>query len=178
MDDAHLLQRAGRNLSGFHGRNRPAPRSPSRTYALHWPALPYPRRHHHPHLHRRLALLRHQSLARLPQHRPPDLTRSSSPRLAQEFLERLPIIPFPSRGQVFRLPEGKAGMIKHNLGPVALLHKFEFRDRVVTRIPATRSPGLDDSLVRHKFDLPSGDIATEERERASCFTTDLRGPGP
>ncbi len=46
---------------------------PPGTHSLHRPALPHPRQHHHPHLHRRLALLRHQSLARLPQHLPPHL---------------------------------------------------------------------------------------------------------
>ena len=45
------------------------------THPIHRPALPHPRRHHHPHLHRRLALLRHQSLARLPQHHSPHLKR-------------------------------------------------------------------------------------------------------
>src|SRR6266704_3172172 len=35
--------------------------------------MPYPRRHHDSHLYRRLSLLRHQSLARLPQHLPPHL---------------------------------------------------------------------------------------------------------
>src|SRR5205814_8289335 len=75
MDHAHLLQRPGRNLPSFHGRTRPTPRSPSRTPALHRSALPHSRRHHHSHLHRGLPFLRHQSLARLPQHLPPHLKR-------------------------------------------------------------------------------------------------------
>src|SRR5713226_1995052 len=78
MDHAHLLQRPGGNLPGFHGRTRPAPRSPPRTHSLHRPPLPHPRRHYDPHLHRRLPLLRHQSLARLPQHHPPHLANFTS----------------------------------------------------------------------------------------------------
>src|SRR5713226_7107924 len=74
VDHAHLLQRPGRNLPSLHGRTRPAPRSPSRTHSLHRPPVLHPRRHHHPHLHRRLPLLRHQGLARLPQHLPPHLS--------------------------------------------------------------------------------------------------------
>jgi len=43
--------------------------------------------------------------------------------------------------------------------------------------PSHPLASLDDSLVRHKFDLPSGNMAAKERERASWFATDLRGPG-
>src|SRR5579864_7725349 len=77
MDHAHLLQRAGRNLRRVHGRNRPTPRSPPRAFQIHRSAMPSPRRHHHAHLHRRLPLLRHQSLARLPQYSAPHLIYSA-----------------------------------------------------------------------------------------------------
>src|SRR5207249_9408414 len=50
--------RSGRNLSSFDGRNRSAPRSPSRNRSVHRPALLSPRRYYYAHLHRRLALLR------------------------------------------------------------------------------------------------------------------------
>src|SRR6266436_7955707 len=65
-------------------------------------------------------------------------------------------------------------MVKCDLGPGALLHQLKFRNRVDARSPAARSPSLHDSLVRHEFDVPSRDVPTEERERASHFTTDLR----
>src|SRR5271157_4195203 len=84
MDHAHLLQRTGRNLRREHGRSRPTPPSPSPTRPTHRPPLPPPRQHYHPHLHRRLPLLRRKSLARLPQHPPPHLIFSSeisTPRL-------------------------------------------------------------------------------------------------
>lgn len=38
-------------------------------------------------------------------------------------------------------------MVKYDLGPGALGHKLELRNRIDTRSPATRSPGLHDSLV-------------------------------
>ena len=65
-------------------------------------------------------------------------------------------------------------MVKYDLGPGALLHELELRNRIDARSPAACSPGLHDSLVRHKFDVSSRDVPAEERERASYFTTDLR----
>jgi hypothetical protein len=58
-------------------------------------------------------------------------------------------------------------MVEYNLGPGALLHEFELRNRIDARRPAAGSPGLHDALARHKFDVSSRDVATEERERAS-----------
>ena len=66
-------------------------------------------------------------------------------------------------------------MVKYDLGSGALLHELELRNRIDARSPAARSPGLHDALVRHKFDVSSRDVPAEERERASHFTTDLRG---
>ena len=57
-------------------------------------------------------------------------------------------------------------MVKNDLGPRALLHELELRNRVGARIPAARSPGLDDSLVRHEFDVASRDVPAEQGERA------------
>jgi hypothetical protein len=66
-------------------------------------------------------------------------------------------------------------VVKYDLGPGALRDKLELRNRIDTRSPTTRSPGLHDSLVRQEFDLSSRDVPAEEHERASHFTTDLRG---
>src|SRR5229473_1954446 len=85
MDHPHLLQCSGRDLSGLHGRNRPVAPGPPRTFSLHRPSMPSPRRHHHAHLHRRLPLLRRQGLARLPKRPPPHLRVRMSP---------LPITPY------------------------------------------------------------------------------------
>src|ERR1700687_1196107 len=98
-----------------------------------------------------------------------------SRRLSQRLLERLPIVRFPSRRQVFPLALGKARMVKHDHSSGALFHELELRNRVDAWFPATRSPGLDDSLVRHQIDVPSHDIAAEKCERASHFTANLRG---
>jgi len=57
-------------------------------------------------------------------------------------------------------------MVKHDLGSGALLHEFELRNRIDAGRPAASSPGLDDSLVRHEFDVSSRDVAAEELERA------------
>src|ERR1700726_2764784 len=66
-------------------------------------------------------------------------------------------------------------MVKYDLAPGALLHELELRNRIDAWSPAARSPGLHDSLVRHKFDVSPRDVPTEEHERASHFTADLRG---
>src|SRR5229473_6687309 len=73
MDHAHLLQRPRRNLQSLVRRSSPAPRSSSAASPLRRPPVPSPRQHHHPHLHRRLPLLRHKSLARLPHYPAPHL---------------------------------------------------------------------------------------------------------
>src|SRR5580692_10234173 len=73
MDHADLLQRPRRNLRRLHGRSRPTPPGPPPTRPPHRPPLPSPRQHHHPHLHRRLPLLRRKSLARLTQQPPTHL---------------------------------------------------------------------------------------------------------
>ncbi len=65
-------------------------------------------------------------------------------------------------------------MVKYDLGPGALLHELELRNRVDARSPAARSPRLHDTLVRDKLDMPSRDVPAEEGERASHFATDLR----
>src|SRR5712692_1892968 len=83
-------------------------------------------------------------------------------KLTQEFLQRFPIIHFPSRRQMFPLALGKAAMVKNNLGSGTLLHKLEFRDRINAWVPAARSPRLNNPLARHKFEVPSRDISAEE----------------
>ena len=64
-------------------------------------------------------------------------------------------------------------MVKYDPGPGTLRYELEFGNRIHARSPAAGSPGLHDSLVRHKFDLSSRDVPTEERERPSYFMTDF-----
>src|ERR1700726_4394930 len=89
--------------------------------------------------------------------------------LSQEFRERLPVVCFPSRRESFRVALGKAGMVKDDFGPGALLQELESRNRVNTRSPVSHSPGLDDARVRHKFDVSPEDNAAEKCERTSHF---------
>jgi len=65
-------------------------------------------------------------------------------------------------------------MVKYDLGSGVLLHELELGNRIDARIPATRSPSLYDSFVRHKFHLSSRYVPAEQLERASLFTADLR----
>src|SRR4029077_20271371 len=81
---------------------------------------------------------------------------------------------FPSRREVFRVALGKAGMVKDDFGSSALLYELEFHYRIDTRIPVDHSPGLDDSRIRHKFDVSSQNDAAEKCERASHFSADFR----
>ncbi len=66
-------------------------------------------------------------------------------------------------------------MVKDNLGYRALLQEIKLRNRIDPRIPATRSPSLNNSLIWYKFDVPSRHIAAEKRKRSTCFWADLRG---
>src|SRR3981081_1187540 len=66
-------------------------------------------------------------------------------------------------------------MVERYFGSGPLLRELELRNRVNARIPADLSPSLDDALARYKFDVSSHDMAAEKQERASHFTTDLRG---
>jgi len=72
---------------------------------------------------------------------------------SQQFRERLPVMLFPSGSQMFCRAFGEARVIKDNLGRGALLHQFEFRDRIHARIPTARSPRLHDALTRDEFDI-------------------------
>src|ERR1700675_3219499 len=95
--------------------------------------------------------------------------------LSQQFLERLPIMGFPARRQVLRRALREAGMVKDDLGSSPLLDELEPGNREDTRIPATRTPGLDDSHSGNEFDVPPGDIPPEAHERASLLAAHLRG---
>src|SRR5271155_670517 len=90
------------------------------------------------------------------------------PRLLdKEFLDRLPVVGFPSGGQGFGLAFRKAGMVEYDLGAGALLHEFELRNGIDAERPAAGAPGLHDALVWNEFDVTSGDVAAEEGEGAS-----------
>src|SRR2546429_8353125 len=103
--------------------------------------------------------------------------RNRSPRLTQEFLQRLPIINLPALRKVFRIALGKSSMLKHYPCPRALFYQLKSRNRVISWIPSTCSPRLDDSFVRHKFQLSSRDVPAEKRKRPTRFTADLRSLG-
>ena len=62
MDDAHVLQRARRDLPSLHGRSGASARGVSRTRALHRTALSSPRWNFYAHLHGGFPLLRCKSL--------------------------------------------------------------------------------------------------------------------
>jgi thymidylate synthase ThyX len=63
MDDADVLQRAGRNLSGVYRGGRAGSRRVPGARAIYRPAVPFARGDFDADLHRRLALLRRESLA-------------------------------------------------------------------------------------------------------------------
>jgi hypothetical protein len=52
----------------------------------------------------------------------------SAQNLSQEFLERLPIVSFPSRSQDFCLALRKARVVEYDLGPGAMFHELELRN--------------------------------------------------
>src|SRR5579863_529738 len=94
---------------------------------------------------------------------------------SQQFRERLPVMLFPSGSQMFRRAFGEARVVKNDLGSGALLHQFEFRNRIHAGVPTAGSPRLHNALTRDEFDMSPRDISAEESERASNFAADLRG---
>src|SRR5215472_6542955 len=67
-------------------------------------------------------------------------------------------------------------MVENKLSSIALLFEIKARDGISPRRPASRTPGLDDSFVRQKLEMPSYDMATEQRKRAANIAADVRGP--
>src|ERR1700732_27693 len=64
-------------------------------------------------------------------------------------------------------------MVKIDFGTGALFGEFELHNRVDTGIPIHYTPRLDNSLVRHKFDMATCDVATEKCERATHLPADF-----
>jgi hypothetical protein len=50
------------------------------------------------------------------------VNKADTEPLSKKLLERLPVVSFPSSGQVFRQAFGKGLMIKNDPGPSALLY--------------------------------------------------------
>ena len=78
VDDAHLLQRAGRDLRGVDGGGGAGPRRPPPPGALHRSALRRPQRPGLAAVHRGQQVLRRARLARLSQRRAPAVAGSAS----------------------------------------------------------------------------------------------------
>src|SRR5579863_7291419 len=72
---------------------------------------------------------------------------------SQQFRERLPVMLFPSGSQMFRRAFGEARVVKNDLGSGALLHQFEFRNRIHAGVPTAGSPRLHNALTRDEFDM-------------------------
>ena len=88
VDHAHLLQRAGRDLPGLDGRGRAGPRRASFARAIPRAAVLHPRRDRHADLHRRLALLRRESLAGISKNRAANLIARASETLSETLMTR------------------------------------------------------------------------------------------
>jgi hypothetical protein len=91
----------------------------------------------------------------------------------QDFCERLPIVPFPSCRQMFRLPLRETGMVEDDLGTRALFDEFKSRNRVKARTPIYDAPGLNDSFVWHECDMSSHNMSSEDGERTSDLRADI-----
>src|SRR6266446_4471335 len=84
-----------------------------------------------------------------------------SDRLCQVFPQRFPIVGIPAVQQVLRQAHRETRMVKDDFGLVRLLLQVESDDGIRSRLPACGTPCLDNSLVRHKFDVASHDVVTE-----------------
>ena len=66
-------------------------------------------------------------------------------------------------------------MVEDDFGAGTLFGEFELHNRVDTGIPIHHTLRLDYSLVRHKFDMTTYNVATEKCECATHLSTDFRG---
>jgi len=66
-------------------------------------------------------------------------------------------------------------MVKNDFGTGVLFGEFELHNRVDAWNPIHYTPRLDNSLVRHKFDMAACDMAPEKCERASHLQADFGG---
>jgi hypothetical protein len=80
---------------------------------------------------------------------------------------------------VFRIAYGKSSMVKHDLRPGSVFHKLKLRDRVNAGVPTARPPGLANTFIRHKLDLPPRDVPpkSENAPPASAPITGGLAPG-
>src|SRR5260370_18787441 len=90
-----------------------------------------------------------------PSARPSSENSGASPpwRLGQIFLQRLPIVPFPSRRQILPQALKETCVIKYEFRAGAFLGQLEFNNRANTGILIDDAPGFDNSLVAHKLDM-------------------------
>src|SRR5207248_902534 len=106
----------------------------------------------------------------------------SQNRSSEKFFERLPIVEFPSAEQVLGIAVGESGMVKENFRFGAFrfgsrVYQVESYNRENSGLPISDAPGLNDSFVGHKFQVPTDDAAAEQREAAADFPADCCGLG-
>src|ERR1700693_5531349 len=89
-----------------------------------------------------------------PHERPPGLRESFQEVANPGISPAAPNNSFSILPQVFRIALGKSSMVKHDLRPRSLFHELKSRNRVNARAPTARPPGLDNTFIRHKLDLP------------------------
>ena len=69
----------------------------------------------------------------------------------------------------------KTSVVKDDFGAGVLPGEFELHNGVDAWVPVDHTPSLDNSLVRHKLDVSSYDMAAKNREGTARFGGDLRG---
>src|SRR5262245_26637066 len=89
--------------------------------------------------------------------------------LAQELVQRLPIVHMPTRGEVFGCSRGESNMVENKFGRGTVLRQSKVGNGVDTWFPAGNPPRLDDALIFDQFNLTADDVVPKKRERPSWF---------
>ena len=81
--------------------------------------------------------------------------------LREVFLKRIPVHLVPTAFEMLLAPFRETAMEQRELGFRALRFQFEPDDRIHAFRPVTRTPSLDDTLIRYEFDIPARDQTAE-----------------
>src|SRR5215467_4890072 len=94
--------------------------------------------------------------------------------LAQELVQRLPIVCMPTRGEVFGRSSGESNMVENKFCRGTVFCQSKAGNRVDTWFPASNPPRLDDELIFDQLNLTADDVVPKKRESPSWFAANPR----
>src|ERR1700730_3854355 len=99
----------------------------------------------------------------------PATSRRVTLHLYQEFRHRLPIVFAPPFEESFSVALRKTSVVENDFGSGSAVRELELHKRVDSGFPVSRAPGLDNSAIGYKFDMPPLNQTAERLESAAHF---------